>query len=116
VIVPLKAAFLALGLSLCVAVPARADEKLEPPVPVRTTAPDYPESMRVARLSGLVLVNCLIDEKGSVQDMRVEKASNDQFVKPAMQALSKWRFKPAQRDGAKVSTRVSIPIRFTFES
>jgi protein TonB len=112
----MKAAFLALGLSLALAVPARAEEKLEAPVPVRTTAPDYPEAMRLAGVSGLVLVNCLIDEKGSVQDMKVEKASNDQFVKPAMQALSKWRFKPAQRDGAKISTRVSIPIRFTFES
>ena len=112
----MKAAFLALGLSLALAQPARAEEKLEPPVPVRTTAPDYPEAMRLAGVSGLVLVNCLIDEKGAVQDMRVEKASNDQFVKPAMQALSKWRFKPAQRDGAKVSTRVSIPIRFTFET
>ncbi len=112
----MKAAFLALGLSLALAVPARAEDRLEPPVPVRTTAPDYPEDMRRAGVSGLVMVNCLIDEKGSVQDMKVEKASNDQFVKPAMQALSKWRFKPAQRDGAKVSTRVSIPIRFTYES
>ena len=112
----MKAAFLVLGLSLALAVPALAADKLEPPVPVRTTAPDYPEDMRRAGVSGLVLVNCLIDEKGSVHDMKVEKASNDQFVKPAMQALSKWRFKPAQRDGAKVSTRVSIPIRFTFDT
>ncbi len=112
----MKAAFLALGLSLALAVPALADERTEPPVPVRTTAPDYPETMRSRGLSGLVLVNCLIDEKGSVQDMKVEKASNDEFVRPAMKALSKWRFKPAQRDGAKVSIRVSIPIRFTFET
>lgn len=111
----MKAAFLALGLSLALALPARADDKIEPPVPVRTTAPNFPEEMRRAGKSGLVLVNCLIDEKGAVQDMRVEKASDDVFVKPAMQALSKWRFKPAQQGGAKVAARVSIPIRFTFE-
>ena len=114
-IVPMKAVFLALGLSLAMAVPARADQKIEPPIPVRTTAPDFPEEMRRAGQSGLVLVSCLVDEKGEVQDMKVEKASNDLFVKPAMAALSKWRFKPAQQGGVKIATRVSIPIRFTCE-
>ena len=47
--------------------------------------------------------------------MKVEKASNDLFVKPAMAALKKWKFKPAERDGSRVAMRVSIPIRFTFE-
>jgi TonB family protein len=115
VIAPIKAAFLAFGLSAVLALPARADDKLEPPVPVRTTAPAFPEAMRRAGKSGLVLVNCLIDVKGSVQDMKVERASDDLFVQPAMLALSKWRFKPAQLGGNKVATRVSIPIRFTFE-
>jgi protein TonB len=111
----MKAAFLVVGLSLAMAVPARADQKIEPPVPVRTTAPAFPEEMRRMGQSGLVLVNCLVDEKGEVQDMKVEKASNDVFVKPAMAALSKWRFKPAQQGGVKIATRVSIPIRFTYE-
>jgi len=84
----MKAAFLALGLSLSLAVPALADGKMEPPVPVRTTAPDFPEEMRREGISGLVLLNCLIDEKGEVEDMKVEKASNEVFVKPAMAALS----------------------------
>jgi protein TonB len=111
----MKAAFLALGLSLALAAPARADGKIDPPVPVRTTAPDFPDEMRREGVSGVVTLNCLVDEKGEVEDMKVEKASNDLFVKPAMAALSKWRFKPAQLNGNKVSTRVSIPIRFNFE-
>jgi protein TonB len=111
----MKAAFYALGLALALALPARADEKMEPPVPVRMAAPDFPEDMRRAGVSGLVLVSCLVDEKGEVQDMKVEKASNQVFVKPAMLALSKWRFKPAQLGGNKISARVSIPIRFTCE-
>jgi protein TonB len=111
----MRAAFLAVGLSLALAAPARADDKIEPPVPVRMTAPAFPEEMRRAGVSGLVTVNCLIDEKGEVQDMKIEKASNVLFVKPALAALSKWRFKPAQRDGVTVPARVDIPIRFNFE-
>jgi protein TonB len=112
----MKAVVLALGLSLALTLPARAAEKIEPPVAVRTIAPEFPEQLLREGVSGLVLVNCLIDEKGTVQDMRIEKASNELFVKPAMQALSKWRFKPAQSGGNKVPLRVSIPIRFTCES
>ncbi|HYC72687.1 MAG TPA: energy transducer TonB [Opitutaceae bacterium] len=95
------------------AVPARA-ESLEPPVPVRTVPPKYPEEMRRDGSSGLVTVSILIDEKGNVQEPKVEKATNNAFVEPALEALKKWKFKPGKRDGAVVALRVSVPIQFTF--
>jgi periplasmic protein TonB len=87
----------------------------ESPVPVRTVQPVYPYEMRRDGVSGIVNVNCLIDEKGNVQDPKVEKATNTQFVQPALDALKQWKFKPAKRDGAVVSIRVNIPIRFSLE-
>ena len=92
---------------------ARAGEPIEPPVPVRTVAPEYPPEMRRDGTAGLVLINCLVDEKGTVQDPKVEKTSNEAFSQPALDALSKWRFKPAKKAGAAIAIRVSIPIKFT---
>jgi periplasmic protein TonB len=112
----MKALFIsAFGLALAFAVSARAEDKIDPPVPVRTTSPVFPYELRHDGVSGLVLVNCLVDEHGDVQDMKVEKATNPAFVQPALTALKKWKFKPAERDGNRVPIRVSIPLKFTID-
>lgn len=88
----------------------------EPPVPVRTVPPDYPNELRRDGVSGIVTVKCTIDAQGNVQDPEVEKSTNGAFDKPALTALKKWKFKPAKQDGSPVSIKVSIPIKFVFES
>lgn len=100
---------------LAVAPLALAQTK-EPPVPVRTVPPDYPNELRREGVSGIVTVKCTIDEQGNVQEPEVEKSTNGAFDKPAIAALKKWKFKPAKQDGAPVSIKVSIPIKFVFES
>ena len=62
--------------------------------------------------SGVVLV---IDEKGNVAEPKVVKTSNDAFSEPAMEALKKWKFKPAKKDGEAVAIRVNIPVQFNIE-
>ncbi len=88
---------------------------MEPPVPVRTVPPVFPDEMRRAGNAGLVTVSCLIDEKGNVTEPKVVKASNDAFSQPALEALKKWKFKPAKKDGTVVAIRVNIPVQFTID-
>lgn len=95
--------------------PVFGAEGMEPPVPVRTVAPKFPDEMRRSGSSGLVTINCLIDEKGNVSEPKVIKASNDAFSEPAMEALKKWKFKPAKKDGTAVAIRVNIPVQFTVD-
>lgn len=95
---------------------AVAQTKTEPPVPVRTTAPEYPSELRRDGVSGLVMVKCSIDVQGNVTEAEVEKSSNPAFEQPAVNAVKKWKFKPAKQDGAPVAIKVSIPIKFVFES
>lgn len=102
-------AALALG-----SVPAMAEEGLEAPVPVRMVPPKFPSDMRREGTGGVVTVKCTIDEKGNVTDPVVEKASNDAFIAPALEALRKWKFKPAKRGGTPVALKVSIPIQFSI--
>lgn len=95
---------------------ARADDAVEPPVPVRTVPPKYPESMRRDGTSGVVTVSCTIDEKGNVVEPKVEKTTNALFAEPALEALRKWKFKPAKKAGNAVSIHVSFPIQFTINN
>lgn len=108
-LLPLLAAALA-----CFTGTARADDALEPPVPVRTVAPKFPTDMRRDGTGGLVTVSCLIDEKGNVTETEVQKTSHQAFAAPAVEALKKWKFKPAKRGGTPVALRVSIPIQFSL--
>lgn len=94
--------------------PAMAEEGLEAPVPVRMVPPKFPPEMRREGTGGVVTVKCTIDEKGNVTEPVVEKASNDAFVQPALEALRKWKFKPAKRAGTPVALKVSIPIQFSI--
>ena len=92
-----------------------ADGKMEPPVPVRTVAPEIPRDFTRSGGSGLVTVSFMVDEQGAVQEPKVEKASDQMLAEPALTAVRKWKFKPAKRDGTPVAMRVSIPIKFEVE-
>ena len=91
---------------------ARADDALEPPVPVRTVAPKYPSQLKREGISGVVSVKCTIDEKGNVMEPTVVKTTHPEFAEPAIEALSKWKFKPAKRGGVVVSIKITIPVQF----
>lgn len=101
---------------LLVSAPVAFAQTKEPPVPVRTVSPDYPDELRRDGVSGVVMVKCTIDVQGNVVDPEIEKSTNGAFEKPALAALKKWKFKPAKQDGAPVAIKVSIPIKFVFES
>ena len=106
----LLAAFLALPV-----VSLRADDKTEPPVPVRTIAPDVPASFARSGVTGLVTISLTVDDKGNVQDEKVIKSSHHELEEPALAAIKRWKFKPARKDGNPVSVHVAIPIKFTTE-
>ncbi len=87
----------------------------EPPVPVRTVAPEYPRDLRNQGVSGVVMVKCTIDEQGNVSVTEVSKSSNEGFDKFALDALKKWKFKPGKQDGAPIAMTVTIPVKFVAE-
>jgi protein TonB len=84
------------------------------PVPVKTPPPDYPLTLKREGTAGLVAVSVVIDETGVVTSATVAKSSNSGFDEAAMDAVKKWKFKPAQKDGVPVKMKVTIPIRFSI--
>jgi protein TonB len=105
-------AMAALGLA---GVPHSASAALENPVPVRTVKPEYPAALRNQGVTGVVMVKCAIDAQGNVTETTVTKSSNEAFDKPAVDALKKWKFKPARQDGNPIAINVTIPIKFVAE-
>jgi protein TonB len=106
---------LLLSCSICAvllcAVPASAAVR-EVPVPVRTVTPQYPPELRTQKISGLVMVKCVVDEHGNVAETNVVKSSNGGFDANAVEAIKRWKFKPATEDGKPISVSVTIPVKF----
>jgi len=108
-----------LGLGLGVAsVYAEGEDVItkfdKPPVPTKTPPPIYPASLK--GVNGMVAVVVIIDEKGSVVDATVTKSSDPAFESPSLDAIKRWKFKPAEKDGQAVKAKVTIPVRFNAES
>lgn len=79
--------------------------------------PDYPASERRAGTEGSVTVRVLIGTDGRVKAVeQVRTASAAFFEATRRQALSRWRFKPATRDGVPVESWQVKTVRFVLES
>jgi len=85
------------------------------PVPIKTPPPDYPSEMRRSGISGVVAVTIVIDENGVVVSANATKSSHPDFISPAVEAVKRWKFKPAKKDGAVVKMKVTVPIRFNVD-
>lgn len=98
--------------------PLVAAEEASPEVkamPVRTPPPDYPRQMLSRQITGVVSLLVEIDSQGNVSECKIEKASRSEFEKPAQEAVLKWKFKPAERAGKPVASRLLIPLHFRLE-
>lgn len=116
ILAPMKPRLRLLALASLLTVTAFAQSKIDPPVPVRTVEPEFPSDLKRDGIAGVVFVTCTVDEKGNVVDPVVEKSNNAGFEQPALEAVKKWKFKPARQDGNPVAKKVSIPIKFVTES
>ncbi len=82
------------------------------PRAVYQPAPVYPAALRSRKIDGVVTVIFVVDANGRVANAKVEKSSDPAFDKPALDAVRKWKFEPAVKEGRKVSAKMRAPIRF----
>jgi periplasmic protein TonB len=82
------------------------------PVPIHTADPEYTEEARSAKIEGAVLIQLVIDENGIPTEPKVVRSLDKGLDEKAIEAVKKWRFKPALKDGKPVSVAASIEINF----
>ena len=78
--------------------------------------PRYPEELRRAGMSGLVVVQYVVRSDGRVdrQTVRVLASSHQAFARAALEALRDSRFKPARRGRRPVAALVQQTFRFRY--
>ncbi len=85
-----------------------------PPFPASKSQPIYPASLLKNGVGGKVLVSCTVDADGRVTNTAIKQSSgHSDLDKSAINAVSKWIFKPAMKEGKKIKATCIVP--FTFE-
>jgi protein TonB len=96
--------------------PIHLDPSIVPPIPVSRVEPDYPESMRRARMEGVVILEAVITVSGDVDDVRVLKSAGAVLDRAASDAVRTWRYRPATLNGRAVSVYLTVTVSFGLRS
>ena len=82
------------------------------PVPIFDPDPEYSEEARKAKYQGTVILWVVIGADGRPREMRIERSLGMGLDEKAMEAVKKWRFKPAMKDSQPVPVQVNIEVSF----
>jgi TonB family protein len=92
---------------------ADKDGELVAPVATQEVDPGYPLELMRQNVQGTVILSAVIHSNGVVGDVRILRGVDDRLDPYAVAALSRWRFRPATKNGDPVAlqTVVMIPFR-----
>jgi len=77
------------------------------PVPLFTPEAEFSDEARRAKYQGVCIVSLIVDAQGNPQNPRVVRALGMGLDEKALEAVRKYKFKPAMKDGR---TPVAVPI------
>ncbi len=90
----------------------RAGRGLRPPVPVHKVDPKYFPAAIAERIEGKVQLAGVLGTNGRVHTLHVLKGVDVRLDISAAEALQKWQFAPAERDGVPVEVDIIAEIPF----
>jgi len=95
--------------------PLRVDQVANPPLLLSRVTPDYPRLARRQGVEGLVVLEAILNLEGQIEDDIKVLQSIPLLDDAAVQALRRWRFRPA-RDHTNQPVRVilEVPVRFVL--
>jgi|GEM_PF-535549 len=87
-----------------------------PPIPVTSTRPEYPPSMRKSAIEGVVVVEVGVDEQGRVLYGKIVSSPGKEFSVAVIQWIKELKFKPALDEKRQpFRCRINLPIRFQLK-
>jgi TonB family protein len=85
----------------------------EPPRALAVPAPRYPDWALQSRITGTVLVEILIDERGAVAHAEIRQ-SIPALDAAALRSVKRWSFEPALKDGRPIAAYAEAPVTFAI--
>jgi TonB family protein len=93
--------------------PIRVGGNVQAPERVKYVAPLYPAEAASARVTGIVILEAIVDPTGSVSDARVLK-SIPVLDQAALDAVKQWRYTPTTLNGVPVPVILTVTVNFSL--
>jgi periplasmic protein TonB len=82
------------------------------PRALSTPDPDYSEEARKAKYQGTVVLWLIVDPGGRPRDVKVARSLGMGLDQKAIEAVRKWTFEPAMKDGKPVAVQINVEVNF----
>ena len=92
----------------------RVGGDIKTPTKIRDVRPVYPQEALDASVSGMVILEAVIDSQGNVRSARVLK-SIPLLDQAALDAVREWRFTPTLLNGVPVPVMMTVTVNFTVQ-
>jgi protein TonB len=99
----------------CTAISATAPG-VTPPVAIETISPVYSELARRAHVEGIVVLEAIIGADGAVRDVRVLRGASPLLDPGALEAVRRWRYRPARVGGRPVAVYLNVVVTFSLRN
>ncbi len=89
--------------------------KITEPERIDGPNPRYPEQARKEGINGVVVMEAVIGEDGSVREVEVVKSNAHVLSEAAIEAVEQWTFVPATLEGVPVAVRYLLTVKFNLQ-
>lgn len=94
--------------------PVRVGGNIKTPTKIHDVRPLYPQEARDAGVSGMVILEAVIDTQGNVRSALVLR-SIPLLDQAALDAVRQWRFAPTLLEGIAVPVLMTVTVNFTMQ-
>ena len=74
--------------------------------------PEYSEEARKAKYQGTVLLWLIVDQNGNPNHIKVERPVGMGLDQKAVEAVQRWKFEPATKNGTPVAVQITVEVSF----
>jgi TonB family protein len=82
------------------------------PVPIVTPEAEFSDEARRSKYQGICMISIIVDAQGYPRNPRVLRSLGMGLDEKALEAVQKYRFKPATKDGKPVASMINVEVNF----
>ena len=93
--------------------PVRIGGQITAPALLHRVEPVYPDMAALAHLSGIVILEAVVDTEGCVESVKVLRSRHALLDKASEDALMQWRYSPLVLNGIPASFVLTVTFNFS---
>ena len=74
--------------------------------------PSFSDEARKSKTQGIVTLIVVVDADGHTRDIHVQNSLGMGLDQKAIEAVSRWKFRPATLNGQPVPVRIAVEVNF----